>query len=272
MKIETISHSMNKYNEDTLIVLDDLYMVIDGATGIGNKIIDTPMTDAAWFVTEFKSQFIHRYERHKDFYDVFDKALFATKDLYSELALTDKPEVYEIPSFVFIAVKLNDQHATFYYSGDCKAFVKTSTESFTVGKSHLEVLDAQTSELMASLPTHLAIEEKRELVIPHLREKRSLANQPNGYNVVNTSNFKIENIDEETINIDNIQQLLLATDGFYCLQSEYNKTSPEGFFNLIHLGGLENCLSNLRKIEKDPEAEINRFKRHDDSTAIHIQM
>jgi hypothetical protein len=66
--------------------------------------------------------------------------------------------------------------------------------------------------------------------------------------------------------------LLLASDGFLALASDYERYTPESLFAAVAANGLSVLGEELRAIEtSDPDGtRFPRFKRSDDATALLI--
>jgi hypothetical protein len=65
-------------------------------------------------------------------------------------------------------------------------------------------------------------------------------------------------------------RLLLASDGFLALASDYDRYTPETLFTACEQRGLAALAAELRAIEtSDPDGlKFPRFKRSDDATAL----
>jgi hypothetical protein len=68
--------------------------------------------------------------------------------------------------------------------------------------------------------------------------------------------------------------ILLASDGFFALVSDYGRYSVEGLLSATERGGLAALGKELRAIEAaDPKGlSFPRFKRSDDATAVLVAL
>lgn len=69
-------------------------------------------------------------------------------------------------------------------------------------------------------------------------------------------------------------RLLLASDGFLALATDYGRYSPEMLLDAAESRGLEGLGSELRSVEaEDPDGRtFPRFKRSDDATALLLSL
>ena len=80
MKILTTKHITDsgtniKPNEDKVIIYDNLFVVVDGATGLSKKKINSTDSDGQWFVNYISDYFLENWNIKSKFIPFLKKAL-----------------------------------------------------------------------------------------------------------------------------------------------------------------------------------------------------
>jgi hypothetical protein len=110
----------------------------------------------------------------------------------------------------------------------------------------------------------------REEFLPALRASRNSVNRPGGDWLFAPDVACAGHAKEARVAAAPDSRLLLASDGFLALASDYGRYSPETLFAAAAERGLAALGEELRAIEAgDPEGlRYPRFKRSDDATAL----
>ncbi|MBP20958.1 MAG: hypothetical protein CL547_01235 [Alcanivorax sp.] len=273
MKKEVITHSVKEYNEDQYLLLDNAALVIDGASGLGRKILKAPMSDAAWLTQKFCSYFSHHYNDKLNLNTLVENALEDIKKDYRDNLKFLDFERFEIPSFSFIFCQSTDDAIYIHSIGDCKALCEHRDGGYElVGESSLEALDEQVIQLISDLPKSLNAAEKRAKLLPKLRENRSLMNRHDGYAIVNPVDFSTSSISVKRFEKRFLKQVILMTDGFYAACNPYHELSFQQLLDMVNQHGLPSALEYSRRIENDDRTLCKhpRFKISDDATAVRL--
>src|SRR5258706_361092 len=115
-----------------------------------------------------------------------------------------------------------------------------------------------------------AIAGVREEFLPALRASRNGVNSPGGDWLFAPDAACADHAKELRVTVLKDSPILLASDGFLALASDYERYSPETLFDAAAERGLAVLCEELRAVETaDPEGlRYPRFKRSDDATAL----
>jgi hypothetical protein len=114
----------------------------------------------------------------------------------------------------------------------------------------------------------------REEFLPALRESRNRVNTEDGNWLFAPDPACADRAEEIRIPVAPGARILLASDGFLALASDYERYTPEELFAAAATRGLESLGTELRAVEAaDPEGtKFPRFKRSDDATALLLRV
>lgn len=268
-KIEYICKASKRYNEDSFILEDDFYVVMDGATGLYKQTFRP--SDACYFVKEFKKIFkkcndfeLELSEISKTLYNIF-----INKYEGSSLKRSYIPSI----GLSFISIDKDNNKINLYTLGDPIIFIKFKDGSNLFFKDdNLTQLDNYviSNMIKVSRQKGISIKEAKIEVKKLLVENRNKLNKDNGYNVFslykNGFNFKIAKTE---VDLDKVLYVVLATDGFMQAYDTFNiyDNIEELFEN-----NLSETYDKMRYLAlKDKDYNIYpRFKLIDDATAIKV--
>ena len=280
MKLELIDKisepgSSRKANEDLIVVGEDLYVVLDGATGLGGQAIDSFPSDAVWFVRTFSDRLVEHWEQERNFIAALSTAIDACVDEYARLTGGMQGSLYEQPSAGMVAIAVEEGKISAYRLGDCTGYVsRGGLADQLFEQTPLEALDNRAIEgMVAELRQGKAFEEARRMILPMLQSHRALMNTPEGYGALSLSRDCLKYIESERISFVSGASVLLATDGFSAIQ-KYGRLDLGTLFKWCEIIGLAGVVGDIRKTEND-DSELTRYprlKRHDDATAVLLRL
>jgi serine/threonine protein phosphatase PrpC len=266
-----------KPNEDGVIILENLYVVLDGATGLGNKKIERADSDARWFVNYLSTYFNEHWSADKRFIHTLKKAVTKANRTFDNITnLTQAPESFEMPSTGVVAVHIFTDHIKAYRIGDCSLYIQNGNVITDVfGNSPLEALDEiSIVEMNKALKNGLSYIEARDEIKDILKKNRSKMNTKDGYTVLSIDPESVHGVEEKRISLpENSVKLLLTSDGFSALHEKYNHTILEVFEEVNKLS-LKEMIRKIRNIEINDKdlLKFPRLKAHDDATCIYFNI
>ena len=281
MNISTVKHITNpgtiiKPNEDKIIIFDNLFVVIDGATGLGEKKISSTDSDAQWFVNYISDYFSENWNSKSQFIPFLREALNAVNSKYLDLINnSENIKPFELPSAGLAAVQIFDKHIIAYRIGDCSLYIKNQNSVIDVfGDSPLNALDQKSiSMLTRELKKGLSITEARENIKDILKQNRSKMNQKDGYSVITIHPDSINGFEKKKIDLLKNTELLLTSDGFSAFNEKYEFPLEE-VFQKVNKNSLDDVIKELREIESNDDKllQFPRLKAHDDATCIYLEI
>ncbi len=285
-----------KPNEDALAHLDRAALVLDGATPLGPSLLPGA-SDAAW-IAQFGAR---RLAAHLADGDAPQDALrYALTDAEKSFAgLTREPirEKWQTPcaSMMLVCDPLRPSHlggATgtspasanarggggpeprvfeFLWFGDCAAIVEQDGQLEAVGetleKREAEAARARMVAQMAGMSAASGID--RPQIEPLLRAARNRINS--GRNWLFSPDARAAgHASRHMMSLQAGATVLIASDGFLALVSDYGAYDMQGLIAGAKDKGLAALGRQLREIEDaDPLGEtFPRFKKSDDATAL----
>ena len=270
--VESISlaGSVDKENQDYVSTYRNGAILLDGASPL--------KSDSNYPTHTFVKDFIEAFIKieSQDNLDINEVLLKVIEKLRLTSGLSN---LNDSPSASAVIIRLiNNSILECIQVGDCKAFIYDSesnspTEVFPKNKIEFLdkiALDAQTAYLKLGFNMIEARENINNLLLNH----RNLMNSDKGYSSLSLSTYNKNLISYRSIklNSDLKYKVLLASDGFYSGCEDY---CPETMLEILNESlSLKSAAIKYRAIEeKDKELmKYPRFKLHDDSTAILLEI
>jgi len=261
-----------KPNEDSFAFSTAAACVFDGATGLGEKLMPG-RSDAQW-IAQFGAR---RFKAHAEAGEgaIRDWLRWAAADAeksFTALRLRPPVENYEIAYASAILAAPDSEAISFLWFGDCAALLYDGDGAFrlfgdTMNRKESE--RARVERLVKPGRPGPAAAGVRQEFLPVLRASRNYVNTAEEW-LVAPDAACADHAKEARAGVKTDSLLLLASDGFLALASDYERYTPESLFEAAKERGLSILGKELREIEAaDPEGNrFPRFKRSDDATAL----
>ena len=263
-------------NEDAFAVERSDAVVLDGATGLGEMLLPGP-SDAAW-IAHFGARRLMAHRQGGDSpKDALRHALTDAEKSFIGLRRRPPKEKYEIPlaSMMFVSAE-EDGFAALWF-GDCAALVLRPGEGVeSVGEAFAKrASEARRVKLLAEANGLApAGGVTRAEVLPHLRASRNKANTRQGGWLFSPDPRAAGHAGSRRVTAKTGTLVLLATDGFLALASDYGAYDAQGLVEAARDKGLKTLGEELRALE-DADAEGRRFprlKKSDDATSVLLRL
>lgn len=268
-----------KPNEDALAHLDHAALVLDGATPLGPSLLPGP-SDAAW-IAQFGARRLAAHLKDGNApQEVLKHALADAEKSFTGLAREPIREKWQTPcaSLMLAAERNGDSKKSeieFLWFGDCAAIVDNGGTFETVGetleKRQAEAKRARMVAQMANMSAASGV--NRPQIEPLLRAARNRINS--GRNWLFSPDVRAaSHVSRHHLSLQKDALLLIASDGFLALASDYDVYDMQDLMAAAAAKGLAALGAELRAIEDaDPLGEkFPRFKKSDDATAILLRV
>ena len=264
-----------KPNDDAFAHIDNAAVVMDGATSLGDPLMPGE-SDAAW-IAHFGARRLMAHIRDGEApKDALLYALFDAQKSFEALRRREPEAAWEMPyASMALAVEAKDGFE-FLWFGDCAGLLKHADGRLEV-LGHAFAAKAREAKGAAKAASEL----KRAPVadgslapyLPLLRRERNQMNSGKRW-AFSPDPRAAEHVLGAKIRASPSSHLLLASDGFLALVSDYGAHTPETLFEKALKKGLGTLGEELRATE-DADAEghkFPRFKKSDDATAILLKL
>ena len=260
----------DKPNEDSFGWTQNAACVFDGATGLGAQLMPGS-SDAQWLANFAARRFCAHAERDGGaIRDWLRATATEAANSFVALRLRAPAENYEIPHASGVMAALDGELLRVLWFGDCALLLRDQSGKClllgdTLAKRESE--RARVERLKSKRPANPT--GVRDEFLPALRASRNLVNTGDEWlfapdpACAGHAKAAEARITTETI-------VLLASDGFLALASDYQRYSPEDLLSAVQRDGLQNLGEELRAIERADADGVAfpRFKTSDDATAL----
>lgn len=267
-------------NEDIFYTSEDITILMDGATGLGNNELDIYKTSAEWYVSELlqylKCKLVDK--KNIELEDLVKVAIehMAEKIEKKEKELGIKLKSYEIPSSSLLVLRKRGEFLELFSLGDSITLIKHKNDNIVeeIRDWNIYNLDNNVWKLMKDISTAKNITIKETMnepeVLKLLRDNRQLKNKVGGYYIASDDSSVVSYAYQKKYKLDEIEKVFICTDGF---DIDVLNMTKEEFMNNISDENIEYYAKEIkRKLLEDRNWEKyqNRFKDCDDITAIKV--
>ncbi|HSM96882.1 MAG TPA: protein phosphatase 2C domain-containing protein [Rhizomicrobium sp.] len=271
----SIPGNPEKPNDDAFAHIDGAAVVMDGATGLGESLMPGK-SDAAWLAT-FGARRLMAYMRDGALpQEAVSAALFDAQTSFEALRRRPPADTWETPfsSMMFVAEYAQGVEALWF--GDCAALVKRGGAPVEIVGDALEKRQNEARRVAKLAEKHglsPAAGINRPEYMEALRKARNFVNT-NGHWAFGPDVRAADHVSSKRIRAPKGTALLLCSDGFLALASDYNAYDADALVASAQSKGLKALGEELRAIERnDAEGrKFPRFKTSDDATALLLRV
>jgi hypothetical protein len=264
-----------KPNDDAFAHAENAAVVLDGATALGEPLMPGD-SDPAW-IAHFGARRLMSHVRDAEKpKDALRYALADAKKSYEALRRREPEAAWEIPYASMAFAVECETGFYFLWFGDCAGLLRHADGRLDV-LGHSFAAKAREAKGAARAARELnrapVIEGSLAPYLPLLRSERNRMNSGRRW-AFSPDPRAAEHVLHSRVSAAKGSHLLLGSDGFLALASDYEAYTPERLFERALTGGLAGLGEELRTIEdSDPEGrKFPRFKKCDDATAMLLQL
>jgi serine/threonine protein phosphatase PrpC len=265
-----------KANEDAFGVDETAVVVMDGATGLGDQLMPGP-SDAAWLATFGARRLLAHLREGTAPREAVRGAMQDAEQSFKALRKREPIENYELPHASMMLACATPSGIGALWFGDCAALVQRPDEPVEIIGDALEkrALEAgRVAKLAAKHNLSPAAGVNRPEYLAALRKARNYSNTGKGYWSFAPEVHAAEHVESTHVVAPAETILLLCSDGFLALASDYERYDAAGLIEAVQAKGLNALAEELRDIEANDADGVKfpRFKTSDDATAVLLKL
>jgi hypothetical protein len=250
-------------------------VVLDGATPLGDGLMPGP-SDAAWIAQFGARRLLAHLRDGVGARKALRGALADAQKSFEALRRMPPQEKWQTPCASMMLAVPGEAGVEFLWYGDCAALIKQGDAAVTVvGESFdKRAAEAQRAKAIAkekNLPPASGL--SRPEFIGSLRATRNRINS-GSYWLFSPDAKAAAHVSRRVVKLSPGAIVLLSTDGFLALASDYGVYNPDSLMAAAQSKGLAALGEELRATEaSDPGGEkFARFKKSDDATALLLKL
>lgn len=262
-----------KPNEDAFGHNEHAALVMDGATMLGDPLMPGP-SDAAW-IAQFGARRLMAHLGDQEPKIALRSTMADAEKSFEALRRREMEAQWQIPCASVMLVAEQEKGLEFLWLGDCGAVLAQNDAVTVVG----ETMDKRAEE--SARARRIAGEKKVSSAAPgvraqfmdHLRAARGRVNSGN-YWLFTPDKRAAAHAQRRIVKAGAGALLLLASDGFLALVSDYGAYDMGGLIAAVKTKGLIAMGEELRAIENEDVGgdKYPRFKKSDDATALLLEI
>ncbi|MDB5739277.1 MAG: hypothetical protein JWP16_317 [Alphaproteobacteria bacterium] len=261
-----------KANEDSYQHGDAAAVVMDGATPLGDALMPGP-SDAAWIAQFGARRLLAHLRDGEGARKALRSALTDAQKSFEALRRMPPQDVWQTPCASMMLAAQGSADVEFLWFGDCAALLKQGDAAVQIVGESFEKRGDETS-----LAGRLAKEKGRAATdrshfIDSLKERRNRINSGN-YWLFSPEPKAAAHVSRRLVKLAPGAIILLASDGFLALASDYGAYSADTLLAAALDKGLATLGEELRAIEAGDADGVTfaRFKKSDDATALLLRL
>jgi hypothetical protein len=261
-----------RVNEDAWGMAGRHAWVIDGATGLGAKLLPGD-SDAVWFAATLNEALaaVDADDARTRIAAAIDvgRQKFATQAARAPIA------GWETPCGSLMLATAHENHVELAWLGDCTALIRGRDGTIARAGAGGEDARAEAARAVRMGASGRGGWLRSKDTIDALRRSRDNFNRPGGTWVARLEPEAAEHAETLSVSIEPPARLLLMTDGFAALAHHYERYDHAALFAAAERTGLAALGAELRRIEREEDplgARYSRFKQSDDATAMLLEI
>lgn len=264
-----------KPNEDAWAAEPFAAVVFDGATPVGDPLLPGK-SDAAW-IAQFGARRLMAHLRNGEPpKSALQLALADAERSFDGLRRRAPVERYEIPCASMMLVRARDGGIDALWYGDCSALVQRPGQPLEILGQAFDKRTAEAREARRVLAERgvapVGTLDRAEF-LPFFRAARNSVNLPSGTPLFAPDSGAAERAAKARIALPTGTLILLCSDGFLLLATDYGAYDAGALVEAARKYGLARLGGELRALE-DSDLEgrrFPRFKKSDDATAVLVR-
>ncbi len=280
---------LGKPNDDAFAHADKLVAVFDGATMVADPVLHAD-SDAAWIARKGAEGVIRNDVAGLPAKDILKLTAKMVERDYRAQRFREPVANYENPFAAMMLLRLEGNEPSSglangsvanavgqtkilmdaLWFGDCAALVKPpGGDTFVIG----ETLELRVDEAEKARALFADGQIRTPEIVAALRASRNRLNN-GGKWAFGTDSACADHVNEKRVAVAKGTVILVASDGFLALVSDYGRYTPETLIAASVSRGLKSLFTELRAVEEaDADCrKFPRFKTSDDATAILIRI
>lgn len=264
-----------KANEDFFGQDAGAAVVLDGATPLGDGLMPGP-SDAAWIAQFGVRRLLAHLRDGSGARKALRGALGDTQKSFEALRRMPPVAIWQTPCASMMLAVPGDEGVEFLWFGDCAALIKQGDAAVTVmgetfDKRAAEAQRAQAVAKEKNLSPAAGL--NRPEFLEGLRASRNRINSGNSW-LFSPDTRAAAHVSRRVTKLSPGAVLLLCTDGFLALASDYGAYNVDTLMAAAQEKGLGALGEELRAIEtRDSSGDkFPRFKKSDDATALLLKL
>jgi serine/threonine protein phosphatase PrpC len=264
-----------KPNEDSFSHAAGFTCVFDGATVLGENLMPGK-SDAQW-IAQFGARRLraHAEDGTSAPRESLRAAAADAEKSFQALRIREPAEIYETPFASLMALFLRGNSMEALWFGDCTALIRSPSGAIrTVGEALASRARERDRASSLAVPDGVAAASVRETYLPALRASRNRVNSRGSDWLFAPDARCADHASSARVSVERGSVILLASDGFFALVSDYARYSPIELLAAAQARRLAALGEELRAIESaDPKGmTYPRFKSSDDATALLLDL
>lgn len=262
-----------KPNEDSFASGGDAALVMDGATMLGDPLMPGA-SDAAW-IAQFGARRLMAHLQDQEPKKALRSAMADAEKSFKALRRREMEEPWQIPCASLCLAATHEKGLEFLWLGDCGAILAQDGDITVIGETIARRAEesSRARRIAQEKNVSSAAPGVRAQFMDHLRAARARVNTGDHW-LFTPDKRAAAHARRRIVKAGVGALVLLASDGFLALASDYGVYDAAGLVEAAKARGLAAMGEELRAIENEDAGgeKFARFKKSDDATALLLEI
>ncbi len=264
----SVAGSRSKPNDDSFGAAGNRIWVLDGATGLGSRLLPGG-SDAAW-LSHTANRLLHTHHAIRDSVQLVRTVIAGLASAFEQECIARPEARWQLPCAALLLLTVEADRTEAVWLGDCRAILSIDGRIETCGETPEG--EAEEREWAAKLGQGASATAMldSETVMTALRDSRDRFNTGHGRWVLGLEPKAADHM-KSAVFARATEGGLAMSDGFSALELKYRRYQAADLLEAASEKGLALLAGELRAIEEveDPDGRAYpRFKCSDDATAV----
>jgi hypothetical protein len=264
----SLAGSRSKPNDDSFGAAGNRVWVLDGATGLGSRLLPGG-SDAAW-LSRTANRLLHTHHAIRDSVQLVRAVIAGLASAFEQECLARPEARWQLPCASLLMLTCETDRTEAVWLGDCRAILAIDGRIETCGETEEGEAEERAWAAKLGQGASAATMLGSENVMRALRDSRDRFNTGKGRWVLGLEPKAADHM-RSAVFTGPVSDGLAMSDGFSAIELKYRRYGAGALLAAAAERGLAALASELRAIEEveDPDGRLYpRFKRSDDATAV----
>ena len=272
-----ITNTYKQHNEDACGLTENAAWVMDGALPLNKTQVTSAPNDVVWMV-DWWTHYLNRSLSNIDdsIHSILTSGIHAINRDFSRFADPKSLSKLDRASAGIGIVRSNDMDLECYVLGDIEIVLRLKNGNHKViTDTKIEALDSEVIKMIASTPdrsSQIVFNGYTQAELDKLQRNRMSMNTKTGYAILEHDISAVPRGIYYTFPKSEVYAILIMSDGYSALYNKFDHCSLEGLFDAVDTLGVDGLIPTLRQIEQNGFDTHKRLRKHDDATAVYLQL
>ncbi len=274
---DSITNTYKQHNEDACGVSDNCAWVMDGALPLSNTKVTNAPSDVIWMVNWWTDYLNNTLQNtSSSIADILTTGIHSFNTEFKQFADPVTLSKLDRASAAIGILRVHEDTVECYVLGDIEVALRFKDETYTVvTDTSLATLDSEVINMISNNPDRqkqIVFNGYTQAELDLLQRNRMTMNSPSGYAILEHETSAIPKGVYTSFPRESVHSVLLMSDGYSALYNKFDHCTLPELLNEVGEKSTDGLIPTLRQIELSGLDTKKRLRKHDDATAVYVEI